>query len=88
MDVRSDSTPARSVTEPTSSQSMSAITVVAPIVATAVCAIVLTARIPAAFHHFIHFTFLNICNTFLSLHIKKDTHCGCPLITQSVPIVD
>lgn len=51
-DVSKDTSPASAVADTTSFQSTAATTAAAPIVAIAVYAIVLIARIPAAFNHF------------------------------------
>ena len=70
--------PANAADDTTSFQSTAATTAAAPIVAIAVCAIVLTARMPAAFAHFVVLTlgfntqFFNILLSFLWL--RRQSH--------------
>ena len=74
--VRTDRTPARSDADPTMSQSTSCMTIVVPIVATAVCAMVLTALIRAAFQNSFVIVF--------SFHAPKSILIRTPMI--AVPV--
>jgi len=66
-----DSIPAKIDADITTSQFTSVKSVDVPIVATAVCATVLTARIPAALNHFLVITFSSLKQSLY--HIKKET---------------
>lgn len=72
MDVNTDSTPASTDAEATAIQSIPPNTVAVPIVATAVCATVFNALIPAAFSHFFVFKLIIVCYSSLFWFFR---HC-------------